>query len=267
MRHVQPRGNPAHDVERYAIDVVTRWVGKAGVVEDRSAGHGPDFAIEYADGRSALGEVGWYEDPGHQEMWGQVFKRLNHQVVELPSGLGQWGVGLKIGASIKRLYAELPRLLADVTAAGESSLEIYGKWPRGAVADRARTLGVQYARRIDAAADRAIFFISSSGGIVPLNVDVVAKWVSAVLSDPDYLDMTGKLLPLEADEKHVFIMSGSRTDFGTDERLRRLSDQLPTAVPDVPVGITHVWVAPSFGPGDLGLWTTTGGWQVVPGPS
>jgi hypothetical protein len=37
------RRNPARDVERYAIEVVTRWVGDRGQVHDTSAGPYPDF--------------------------------------------------------------------------------------------------------------------------------------------------------------------------------------------------------------------------------
>lgn len=41
------------------------------------------------------------------------------------------------------------------------------------------------------------------------------------------------------EERHVFIMSGSQTPFGVNERLSRISLVLPRRAPIVPSGITH----------------------------
>lgn len=64
-----------------------------------------------------------------------------------------------------------------------------------------------------------------------------------MIADPAYYDVTAKLLKVpEMDERHVFIMSGSQTPFGVNERLSRISEVLPVRAPVVPPGITHVWV-------------------------
>lgn len=44
------RRNPARDVETFAVQVVRRWLGDRGAAVDMSAGHEPDFRIDYAVG-------------------------------------------------------------------------------------------------------------------------------------------------------------------------------------------------------------------------
>ena len=257
------RRNPARDAEAFAVALVRSWVGDRATVEDTSPGHGPDFHILYRDGRSAWGEVAWYEDHQMREMWSNAFRHDKHQQIDLPIGVGHWIVELVKGASIKRLYEELPVFLSSLAARGVGRLSITGPWPRGEPADTARSLGVDYVDLIDKTPDVAVFFMPPGGGTVPTDPDVVATWVSGVLADPDYQDTTNKLLALDADERHVFLVAGSRTDFGVDERLRRLALAVPRRAPVVPAGITHVWVVSQFGDGPAGLWTAETGWSTV----
>jgi hypothetical protein len=86
------RRNPARDLEKLAASVVTSWVGEAGHVTDTSSGGGPDFEISYTDGRTAVGEVGWHEDPEIRAMWGNTFRQERHQTVEVASGRGTWSL-------------------------------------------------------------------------------------------------------------------------------------------------------------------------------
>jgi hypothetical protein len=58
-------------LERLAVATVRAWVAHWGTVDDTSGGHGPDFRIDYCDGRIGLGEVGWHVDPDVQEILGQ----------------------------------------------------------------------------------------------------------------------------------------------------------------------------------------------------
>ena len=255
--------NPARDIESFAVSVVSAWVGERGVVEDTSEGAGPDFHICYSDGRSGWGEVGWHEDEQMRAMWSNTFKHDRHQQIDLPPGVGQWVVELVKGANIKRLYKELPAFLSTLTEESMHYLSIEGSWPRGEPADTARRLGVDYANLIAQGPDVAVFFMPGTGGTVPTDPDIVADWVTDVLADPDYADTTGKLVVLEADERHVFLMSGSRTSFGTGERLRRLAEGLPARAPTVPTGITHVWVISQFGDGPGGLWARDESWSWV----
>jgi hypothetical protein len=135
------------------------------------------------------------------------------------------------------------------------------------LADRARSLGITYISRVEGSESPvAIFFMPHSGGAVPTDANGIVEWIDAVLADSDYQDTTQKLLKHEADERHVFLMTGSATPFGVQELLWRASVALPTRAPVVPNGITHVWATPQFGRTDVGtvLWSPQG-WAFVAG--
>ena len=102
------------------------------------------------------------------------------------------------GASIKRLHRDLPGLIAELTGAGCFRLAIYERWPRGALADSARRLGIEYIVRHDEDGDRAIYFMPGNGGVVPTDPNVVGEWIESVLNDPSYADTTAKLLVVES---------------------------------------------------------------------
>lgn len=95
---------------------------------------------------------------------------------------------------------------------------------------------------------------------------MIVDWIDEMLADTRYPDTTNKLLVVEADERHVFLMSGDLTPFGPDELLRRLDVAVPDRSPRVPPGITHVWAVSRFGDGSAGLWAAGVGWSAVPPP-
>jgi hypothetical protein len=51
-------------------------------------------------------------------MWANTFKRDQHQVVNLPIGVGRWAVTLERVAHLGQLYAELPAFTASLAAQG-----------------------------------------------------------------------------------------------------------------------------------------------------
>jgi hypothetical protein len=258
------RRNPARDVEAFAITTLRYWMDDLGTVEDTSHGHGPDFTLAYADGRRGTGEVGWHEDPMIQEMWARTFQAPCHQQVDLAAGLGQWSVALVRGAHIGRLYAELPGFVDMLVAQGCLRLEVQGGWPRGDLADAARHLGIEHIDQVTSAEPSvAIFFMPGSGGAITDDPDVITDWVEEVLDDPHYRDTTEKLLRIEADERHVFLMSGTLTSFDVDQNLQRVAARTPSRPPAVSPGITHVWVVSRFGEPNVGLWTNEQGWSCV----
>ena len=67
--------NPARLYERQAISIVKDWVGLRGTLRDTSSGNGPDFEIEYIDGRKAIGEVSTHIDPVTAAAWSAVRKK------------------------------------------------------------------------------------------------------------------------------------------------------------------------------------------------
>ena len=112
--------NPARDVEKIAAATVSAWLGDIGTVDDTSSGGGPDFWINYQDGRRGVGEVGWHEDAVLRQMWQRTYKEAEHHLVRLAPGTGRWAVSLQRGARIDRLIVELPKLIADLEATGSS---------------------------------------------------------------------------------------------------------------------------------------------------
>jgi hypothetical protein len=261
------RRNPARDIEKLAVALVQSWVGERGSVTDTSAGHGPDFSIAYEDGRVGVGEGAWHQDQQIQAMWAATFRQDVHQTVALPEGSGQWGVGLVAGANIRRLHAELPRLIDALNADGRVHLELYDGWPRDELANAARSLGIQYlSRAATGGRSYALYFFGGGGGVVPDDANVVVDWIDEMLADPDYADTTAKLKDLVADEKHVFVMTGERTPFGADERLRRLREVAPTRAPHLPDWITHLWLTARFhfDQRDVAMWSRSDGWARFP---
>ena len=110
--------NPTRDAEEFAVKVVEGWVGTTGTVIDLSAGHEPDFRIEYVDGRLGIGEV-------------TTHKSGQPQMIDLPSGLGTWSAQLVAGSNIPRLIKGVASLVQTVQQSGKTELTIYDKWPRG----------------------------------------------------------------------------------------------------------------------------------------
>jgi hypothetical protein len=262
------RRNPARDIEAFAISVLRFWISDNGTVEDTSGGHGPDFSLTYTDGRRGVGEVGWHEDPKIQAMWARTYRAARDQQVDLPAGLGQWSVQLVRGAHIDRLYAGLPAFIGALVGQGSLRPEVQQDWPRGDLADTARRLGIEHIDRVTSDKPSvAIFFMPGSGGSVTNDPNVITEWIERVLDDPNYRDTTEKVLRVEADERHVFLMTGTLTSFDVDENLRRVATKTPTIAPTVPQGITHAWVVSRFGEPKVGLWTASQSWTCVSLPA
>lgn len=269
------RRNPARDVEQYAIGVVRAWVGNAGTVVDQSATGKADFWIDYRDGRCGVGEVGWHADPVIQAMWGNMFRRDEHQVVRLPNGQGQWGVRLDRTARIKPLDEAVRRLATTANDRGVDRVDRDYLRPDDPLLAAMLHAGIEYMLKSPGDNDTdsyAIFFVPSVGDSatpLPASPEVVVDWVDHILTvDPAYADLTTKLSAVpDVDERHVFLMSGSATPPGVDHRLQRLAAQLPERPPAVPAGISHVWVASQWrlpGHGGCALWTAAAGWTLIP---
>jgi hypothetical protein len=241
VRHLKP----SRAVEIAAVAMVRAWVDDRGQVIDRGDGPDPDFWIDYNDERCAVGEVGWHPDEQMQAMWSGILKMERHQIIDLDAGLGQWQVGLELGANIKALRKLLPGLIEDLAAAGIGHLSVADDWRPDGPTEAARRLGIRYLNRLgelsDPGPDLAVIFPPGTGGFMPTDPDLIVDWIDDLLRNPEYTDAWGKLLHIDADERHVFFMAGSRTDFGVQQLLRELGSSLPTRAPQLPTGISHLW--------------------------
>lgn len=250
----------SRQVERIAVETLRGWVGAKGTVADTGEGGGPDFEIHYADGRTGIGEVGLHEDPSTAAAWAAIHKSDTPQQITLPPGTGMWGVGFAVVPNIKRVHRELFTLITFLQEEGLTELHIQDDYPRGKAADFARVLGVNYLSfHEDGTADLATFFLPFTGGIVPTDSNLIVDWVEEVLLSDDFKDSWTKLLPFQCEEKHVFFMTSNRTPFGIDELLRRPT--LPMRAPNLPGGLTHIWIASRYGDVGAIYWSADSGWQ------
>jgi hypothetical protein len=261
------RLKPSRAVEIAAVAMVRAWVGDRGRVTDRGDGPDPDLWIDYNDSRCAVGEVGWHPDPQMNAMWSGILKMDRHHIIDLATGLGQWQVGLELGANIKALRKRLPGLIEDLAARNIGRLNVADDWRPDGPTEAARRLGIRYLNRLsdlsDPGPDLVAIFPPGSGGFVPTNPDLIVNWIDDLLRNPDYVDVWAKLLPVDADERHVFFMAGSRTDFGVQQLLRELGSNMPTRTPQLPTGISHLWAMGQWGAGGAALWSGDG-WVHVP---
>lgn len=248
----------SRQVEIIAHKIIASWVGDLGEVTDTGEGHGPDFSIEYHDGRFGIGEVGLHEDPVVAEALDTVERSATPQQISLPPGSGSWGVSLVYGANINRLHLRIAQLTELVQIEHGGSLSIVGNYPRSAAADLARELGVQHIIQSGQETDGVIFFLEGRGGVIPSDSNLIVPWIEGVLADDDFKDSWTKLEEFDAEEKHVFFMTSHRTDFGIDELLKR--GAIPTVHPMLPGSLTHIWIISRYGDADPIFFSEITGW-------
>lgn len=248
--------------------MVQSWVGDRGAVTDLSAGHEPDLRIDYRDGRVGIGEVTTHKERNIEAMWAEAHKSGQPQMIDLPPGSGSWSAQLVAGSNIPRLIREASTLVLGVQGDELSQLTIYDHWPRGAVANMARNLGVEHLTLNPSGADDVLYyFMPAGGGSYGGDPDVITDWVEQLLAMEEYADITRKLVARTADERHAFLWADSATEFAPSHALTELAQALPKRGPQLDSGITHVWAISRFGPipGYAALWDGST-WSAVPLP-
>ncbi len=262
--------NPSRLYEQLALTHINSWVGVRGIVFDTSSSGEPDFRIEYIDGRIGIGEIGWHEDPVERAAWAAVHKSKTAQIIDLPKGYGSWALGLVRGANIKRLNTQLHEFISHLLTSGVSELDLANEWSTNELYETAKSFGIEYIyQNPDRKSDRAIFFLQGSGGAVPSNGNLVVPWIESVLRSEEYKDSWEKLDRHEKrqmhkfDEKHVFIIVGSRTDFGIYMLMRNIENNLPGANPKLPGGVTHIWIMGNVQGANPIVWSMDQGWSIV----
>lgn len=258
------RVNPSRVWEQIAVDLIARTISDRGVVVDQTASGLPDFRIEYFDGRTAIGEVGWATDEAKVKQWSYILEQEEPQRIALPPGSGSWIVELNKHARTKHLSRTLPPLIAGIFAQNIHRYSLDYDWPPTQFGDDARRLGITSLSRLESGRqDSAYYQPEGMGGFIPDDPDVVVAWVGEFLQKPEKLDLTEKLADQEADECHIFLVVGEGASFGIQTLVQRSGIALPDAVPDVPNHITHLWLWPemTFENRRVGsLWIRERGW-------
>lgn len=264
------RANPAHLAEQVAIPIVGEWLGEKGSLLDASASNARfDFTIEYGDDRCAVGDVWLDADERLMATWSDLFDQSVHHEIPLRPGAGLWSLGLAHEAKSKVVRRELPTLVDDALAIGQTDLEFEHGWipPEADQAIRSvyaqgQGLSITYLTRHDPAGrDVAIWFPMSSPKAQAADPGTLREWLHQVFASPAGKKHIKKLLAANADERHAFVVANTATPVSVQTTLSTLSGTEPGLV--VPHGITHVWVLPRSINLPAGSWTRSGGWQVI----
>lgn len=262
--HPLKKVKPARQVELVAVDILRSWVGTKGQVEDMGLGHEPDFKIEYLDGRTGIGEVGWHVDPRRASGWAALTRRKQHHVFDLPEDYGVWIASLQVGTNLNRLEESLPALIQQMNEKSVGKLTVDPRHPFGELQLLASALGITHLSLTNEKGRNYVFYnFEGVSGFVPDDANLIVDWIEGVLASDDFRDSWQKLLSYKRDEKHVFIMSGSRTEVGIRELLWQAAKNLPTRAPVLPGELTHIWVIGER-PGSSPLfWCRATGWSTL----
>jgi len=247
--------------------LVATVVGEAGTVcySGEGTGGGLDFTISYFDGRCGVGEVVWHEDAKIQEMRQVLAREEQDGPIALPAGLGSWIVHLARGARIKDLAEPVRQFILGLDGAAIDDISLFAHDASPEHEAQMSSLGLTGIRQFSGIEPAAAYLMvpDCTGGAVP-DADSIVEWIEEVLGHDAYLDVTKKLLEDDADERHAFVVAGSRTPLGPFLRLANGSDMCPARGPRVPSGITDIWCTSTFGVAPALHWSGSKGWQEVP---
>ena len=259
---------PGNDYrEQGALAVIGAHLGVKVVLHDDQSEPGMyDLRAELGGGRFAAIEVTAAEDERRAADFGALAG--GRGFVRAPQLKFGWVVYLYEGARISEVRRQAPALLVEIERIGATELTASRGWlDDGELEDlRERFAGC--------GVDAVHQHLWVDPGVIRMVGPAYATWLSM---DPDDVvtfvesfvesrpSDVAKLGRSNADERHIFIWSGV---FSTAEReLRALAldvSQLPTRAPQLPLEVTHVWVAGETArPSRIVHWSPTLGWVEV----
>jgi hypothetical protein len=183
-----------------------------------------------------------------------------------PALAGGWAIRLRPDARVKPLKAELPKFLRALEDAGVRTVRV-GSVARSPVEQRAGELGIIRASQSDTDFPGSIYpmpeqTFDKTTGYAADTGDALAEWVGEWLRQSIRSDNLTKLRRSGADERHMFILLPSMADveFRVTELFLRRDAPLPTAPPDLPPEITHIWVASVWASSGM-RWSPLAAWE------
>lgn len=239
--------------------------------DDQSTPGMHDLEIHYADGRVGAVEVTAAEDEQLAARQAAISREPELRHRGLKHG---WLVVLAEGARVKTARTELPGLLSALERAGSLDVDVFTaasfddeehlSW----VPDHLARAKVQSAKATD---------LYPAGTIV-ITAAMSVAWLSTTPDDvvtfvEDFITSrptdVAKLQRADADERHLFIWSGTHSTGQVELRALGLDvSGLPQRAPRLPEGITHVWVAPqAMRPSRTVTWSAATGWTAPSPPA
>ncbi|WP_199034674.1 ASCH domain-containing protein [Glycomyces salinus] len=212
--------------------------------DDNSSGSMPDLRIMWLEKSAAGVEV--VRDADKNSVNQSV--RLNRQGMFVPApGLGyDWAIELTRVTDIREARAQLPAILKDAEAAGQSTVQGFMDNPYDPVSDKIARLGIIYARRsspVKPGKEASITLLNAFGGSWDRDMNIVVTWCEKALMLAD--DVPAKLLASTFTERHALLAPTWHGDFQAYYALMHHlegPEPLPTAAPKLPEGVDQVWL-------------------------
>ena len=221
-----------------------------------------DLAVLGRDGPSAAVEVTSATDGEALALWRIMNEKEGRWQVE---GLaGGWSAALHPWARGKRVWKELPSLLAVMEQGGITDLR-HANDPL--VEEIADELGVADLVQLGTESPGRIYVTLSlpserTGGGVPETGTPLSKWIGEYLRGPDRADVLRKLASSLLPERHAVVVVPPLSEalFPVVDLLIRDDAPTPSEDPDLPSEVTSVWVFSTWTTGRGFRWSRDGGW-------
>ena len=236
--------------ERAARHIVASVLGvRVRRFEDGTADRQVDAVIALPDGDAGLEVVADHEDAFNAQ-W-DALEKVGHKVA-VPSLGNAWSAQLSRSAKVKRAVQQLPEIVLTLDAA----LRDPEVDTQSALDDMER-LGVRMLYPLKGGASGYVNLHAEGWGGAA-SAQTMAEFVERLLAAAP--DVPLKLAAHPTAEKHAFIWTTIGTDYGIQFQLETRDQPLPTTAPDLPSGVTHVWVAGSFTSQGVLAWFPDRGW-------
>jgi hypothetical protein len=230
-------------------------------LDDGSRDRQPDGLIHLPAGPVPL-EVVTDTDGQVKKLWATL--RREGRDISLAADSVAWDVFVEHRARFKTLVRLLPPLLSDLPVDFFEHSD--DTWPpnsqRAAIDAALAQLGVVDV--VPMAAARGIARIRPNGWNSHENMQPFSEWLVAVLQANR--DVAEKLALHGGNERHAFIWATSSSPWPVNSLLVDDDDDepsLPDAPPQLPIGITHLWVASDQARRGCLYWSSDAGWSRI----
>ncbi|MEU6858479.1 ASCH domain-containing protein [Glycomyces sp. NPDC046736] len=228
--------------------------------DDNSApeGHMPDLRVMWPDRPAAAVEV--VRDADKDGVNQTVRLRRQGMFIPAPGLSNDWAIELTPVTDIREAHAQLPAILLDAEATGQTTVQGFIDNPHNPVSAKIASLGIVYARQggpVTPGTDATITLLHTFGSSWTGDMNILASWCEKALAR--HADVPAKLLASTFTERHAVIAPTWYGDFQAYYALMRHHQgtrTLPTAAPILPEGVDQIWL---WG-GRILHWSPDTGW-------
>jgi hypothetical protein len=272
------------DFEFPAARVIARLTGARVLLQDDNSKDAiPDIRLEYDSGTIGVGEVTVDIDGQYAAMTSGLMKDPNRsgqripRPVLVPDSGRTWFVGVSGAFRLQCVDGELPELLVGLEKIGQV-FEQYVDFDQFVAAGDDRTgklvdLGVvRICSRVQTAEDReqygggvALLHPEGASGYVEDAIEDFGSDLNALLRGPKMKSKVDKLNRANADERHLFLGTSYSSPWSIHYMLSSYAQVIPDQAPELPAGVTHLWLMDAQWPGVCLLWSSFDQWLQLPG--